>query len=432
MQASHRHAFAPAGLAHGGALVVGLVVALGGCTEPNPYLNVCGNGVVEAANGEECDDGPEGNDDRAACTRSCKAARCGDGLVQEGVELCDAGEGNDDQGPCTRACEPPRCGDGIVQLGEICDHGEGNVPPAYGSGCSTECRHLGRCGDGVVQAPQEACDDGNDDDGDACTSACAVAVCGDGFVEAGVEACDDGNQDDGDACTSACAPAVCGDGIVQAGVEGCDDGDDDDTDACLSTCVKATCGDGHVWAGVEKCDDGNLDPDDGCNHLCVKDRLVFITEGKWNGEGVVALDGGDLECHKIAAAAGDPDPIRFYAWLSDGVDSPDTRFIHSKGRYVLPTGEVVADDWEDLTDGTLDHPIDRTRDGKLLQEVPVFTATRPDGTAYDDGHCEGWTVADQWQEARHGASDLTDGGWTDWPGYATCGHALHLYCFEAR
>ena len=72
---------------------LGLVVAvLAGCTAPNPYLNVCGNGVVEAANDEECDEGFDGNDDRGACTRSRKEARCGDGLVQEGVELCDAGE----------------------------------------------------------------------------------------------------------------------------------------------------------------------------------------------------------------------------------------------------------------------------------------------------------------------------------------------------
>ena len=36
--------------------------------------------------------------------------------------------------------------------------------------------------------------------------------------------CDDGNQDDNDACTNACAPASCGDTIVQADVEECDDG----------------------------------------------------------------------------------------------------------------------------------------------------------------------------------------------------------------
>ncbi len=420
-------------LAHPARALAGALLFAGACTEPNPYLNVCGNGVVEPAGGEECDDGASGNDDRAACTSTCQLARCGDGLVHEGVELCDAGEANDDQGLCTRACAPPRCGDGILQIGEICDDGPQNTSPGYGVGCSTECRHLGRCGDGILQGPQETCDDGNLDDTDACPSTCVEASCGDGFVQVGVETCDDGNLDDTDACTSACVPAVCGDGLVHAGVEACDDGDTDDADTCLSTCAKASCGDGHLWAGVEKCDDGNLDPDDGCNHLCVPDRLVFITEGMWNAKGIVGFDGAAQECQKIAALYGDPEPLRFFAWISDGVQSPDTRFIHSKGRYVLPTGDVIADDWDDLTDGALQHPIDRTRDSKLLVEVPVFTATRPDGTALEEGHCEGWTVPSM-DFARYGYSDLTDGGWTDWPSMnpLTCAAIAHLYCFEAR
>jgi len=43
---------------------------------------------------------------------------------------------------------------------------------------------------------------------------------------------------------------VCGNGVVEDG-EACDDGNDDDTDACLTTCVAARCGDGIVHAGVE-------------------------------------------------------------------------------------------------------------------------------------------------------------------------------------
>ena len=414
--------------------LLGLAVApLAGCTAPNPYLNVCGNGVVEAANDEECDEGFDGNDDRGACTRSCKAARCGDGLVQEGVEICDAGDLNHDEGPCTRSCTSPRCGDGILQMGEICDWGDLNQTPGYGEGCTTACRYQGRCGDGIVQAPFETCDDGNDDDTDACLSTCVPSRCGDGEVQP-PELCDDGNDVDTDACLSTCEPNVCGDGIVHQGVEACDDGNDIDTDACLSTCALNVCGDGFLRDKVEECDDGNLDPDDGCNHLCVRDRLVFITDGMWNAKGIVGWDGAAQECQKIAWAFGDPEPLRFFAWISDGVQSPDTRFIHSKGRYVLPTGQVVADNWEDLTDGTLQHPIDRTRDGKLIVEEPVFTATRPDGTAHPDGHCEGWQVANPMEKARHGASDLTDSGWTEWlsPWSITCADVAHLYCFEAR
>ncbi len=47
----------------------------------------CGNGVLDP--GEECDDGNALNND--ACPNTCEHARCGDGFVQQGVELCEPG-----------------------------------------------------------------------------------------------------------------------------------------------------------------------------------------------------------------------------------------------------------------------------------------------------------------------------------------------------
>jgi len=104
------------------------------------------------------------------------------------------------------------------------------------------------CGDGRVDEGEE-CDDGNDDDQDACLNSCERASCGDGVtrldlpVEQGGEACDDGNELDSDACTNACQEAVCGDGILREGVDPRD-------------------------IGYEECDDGNLSPGDGCNADC--------------------------------------------------------------------------------------------------------------------------------------------------------------------
>ena len=155
------------------------------------------------------------------------------------------------------------CGDGVVEGEEACDDGNQVDDDA----CSNTC-HVARCGDGVHQASQgEACDDGNDSDHDGCTQACRLASCGDGFVQEG-EACDDGNLDPADACTNACAHAVCGDGQVRRGVEACDDGNDDDADGCTSGCARATCGDGVVQPG-EVCDDGNADDADACTSRCL-------------------------------------------------------------------------------------------------------------------------------------------------------------------
>lgn len=104
------------------------------------------------------------------------------------------------------------------------------------------------CGDGKVSEGEE-CDDGNDDEQDACLSSCARATCGDGYVrldvgvEQGGEECDDGNEDDADGCLSSCKSAVCGDGVLRL------DLDPRDT-------------------GYEECDDGNSTPGDGCDAQC--------------------------------------------------------------------------------------------------------------------------------------------------------------------
>src|SRR5690606_12214922 len=282
--------------------------------------------------------------------------------------LCSCSNGSDDppggSGGTSAAQDPSAtdssstCGDGVVQPSEECDDGPSNRwPPDGEGGCSIYCSLLPACGDGVVEPEFEDCDDGNDLSTDACTTTCKLAVCGDGYVHEGVEACDDGNADDTDLCTSACEHAACGDGIVQPPNEECDDGNDQNDDACLSVCVKATCGDGVLRTGVEECDDGNTDPDDGCNDVCARDRLVFLADKILSPSQITGIDGADVECVKIANDNGHPDPYSFWAWISDGVMSPDSRFYHAKGRYVLPTGEVIADNWDDLVDGELAHAI---------------------------------------------------------------------------
>ena len=132
------------------------------------------------------------------------------------------------------------------------------------------------CGDGEVQAPEE-CDDGNDDNTDACLDNCMMARCGDGYAQAGVEGCDDGeNGIETDDCLTGCIAATCGDGVVWSGVEECDDGENgDDTDACITGCVAATCGDGHVQASVEECDDGGVVDGDGCDSNCFNEAITF-------------------------------------------------------------------------------------------------------------------------------------------------------------
>jgi cysteine-rich repeat protein len=111
-------------------------------------VSVCGDSVLrndlapQHANFEECDDGNVVAGD--ACSNVCTLARCGDGIVQIGVETCDDGNSFDTDG-CLGNCQPSRCGDGVQRQ----DIGPGM--PGY-----------------------EACDDGNQSDNDGCSNACAL------------------------------------------------------------------------------------------------------------------------------------------------------------------------------------------------------------------------------------------------------------------
>ena len=82
------------------------------------------------------------------------------------------------------------------------------------SGDASTSMTPGVCGDGVVDGG-EACDDGNQVDGDACTNACALPGCGDGIQGPGEE-CDDGNVVDGDGCDASCE-ASAGAKVVEQG-----------------------------------------------------------------------------------------------------------------------------------------------------------------------------------------------------------------------
>ena len=70
-----------------------------------------------------------------------------------------------------------------------------------------------RCGDGFVE--DEACDDGNDADGDGCDTTVLRQGVAMAFVRRGnLRRC---NLIDGDECDSNCTPTACGNGVLTAG-----------------------------------------------------------------------------------------------------------------------------------------------------------------------------------------------------------------------
>ena len=236
----------------------------------------CGDGKVRTGF-ETCDDGNTVNGD--VCDNTCTPPTCGNGIKTSG-EACDDGNLVDGDG-CSALCALEKCGNGVVDPGEDCDT---LTPGGELSGCNRDCT-TASCGDGKVNAARgEECDELDSINTDNCISnsaplalQCKLNVCGDGFKDNAnprQEACDDGNQVNGDGCSNSCTTPSCGNGILDQG-EQCDDGNTSDLDACLSSntdsstnCRLATCGDGKVRTGVEECDDQNTLNTDDCLNTC--------------------------------------------------------------------------------------------------------------------------------------------------------------------
>lgn len=248
-------------------------------------LAACGDGTADPAIGEQCDD--NNTTDGDGCSALCQTEVCGDGILQPGEE-CDDGANGDEDG-CTDTCIEEFCGDSVVQRGEECDDGAANADTAT---CLSTCLSAA-CGDSLVASTEE-CDDGNDDSGDGCSGTCTIEVCSDGLLGMGEE-CDDGNTAAGDGCGETCQAEYCGDALPGPG-EQCDDGNPIDGDGCNKDCSledPTACGDGSVGPG-EQCDDGGTAAGDGCSMFCQLEN----PDGCGNGTpdpGEQCDDGNDID-----------------------------------------------------------------------------------------------------------------------------------------
>ena len=283
------------------------------------------------------------------------------------------------------------------------------------------------CGNGQLEEG-EACDDGNMASDDACPNTCKNAFCGDDLVWTGMEQCEDGNEDNTDACV-ACQDAKCGDGFVWAGMEECDDGNNDDTDGCTSQCKAIVCGDGMV-GGAEECDDGNTDKADGCSEICSHEYLMFVTKSALPAD-MGGVAGADAACQTAAGLGGLAGT--YVASVSAEGDPAPTDLPTGKP-LIRTDGMPIVAKAEDLFKGggtMLMNPVDHDEEGNPVTGY-AWTGTNQLGqpTLLD---CGSWMVANG-DASMVGGLALTGPGWTSTTPMMTeqlfCNATNHLYCFR--
>jgi hypothetical protein len=422
------------------------------CDDQNPCTDdACdgATGCVHTLNGAACDDG-----DLCTTGDHCHLGTC----IAGGALPCEDGN------PCTDDACQPLTGCSFTPNDDACDDGSactsgdhcagGWCVPAAITACDDDnpctddgCDPIGGCQHVPNAAP---CDDGN-----ACTTGdlCAAGAC----VGGPALTCLDGNG-----CTDdACAPATgC---VYTPNTAGCDDGD-----ACSTAdqCSGGACVGGPALA----CDDGNpctadtCAPATGCvfdalsngaacpggtcqGGVCqpaVSGKVVFVGSQAHSGN-FGGITGADAYCQGLANGAGLPGTFR--AWISAGTyaSSPASRFAKASVPYVLVDGTVIANNWADLTDGTIQHVINLDENGAQTTKSMVYSFTRVDGSqglfgsasedCYGgDCHCNGWTITATGGSPTPGSAvgqtSKTNDDWTDYSFGNFCGGSYPLYCFQ--
>ncbi len=187
---------------------------------------------------------------------------------------------------------------------------------------------------------------------------------------------------------------------------------------------------GHgVCSTIDSC---SCDPDSiGSDCQTQTRKFVFVTSTISTGN-LGGLAGADATCNSLASAAGLPGSYK--AWLSDGTDSPATRFTQSPLPYTLPDGTIIALDYQDLTDGTLLAPINRTETSSIAPATAVWTFTKANGEVttpppFPRFNCADWRSAGFSLRGSGGTTNQIDVNWSGGVQIG-CSSLARLFCFQ--
>jgi len=337
--------------------------------------------------------------------------------VGAAVAACGALQGLDKFDKCNDDEECGLTGGGATD-GPVTSEGsvvDGAIKDAACGSTVSDPNHCGRCGN--VCATGLTCVNSQ------CT--CTLTTCGgsnggpDASTDGGAVTCVDTQKD----------PQNCG---------GC--GLACNLPNAVATCDGATCALSKCSVGFVDC---NSEPKDGCEcpaDSCLAGKLcakrVFTTSLVYDGN-LGGLAGADMKCQARAVAAALPGTYK--AWLSDAAATPNTRFTKSTIPYRLVDGTLVANDYTDLTDGTIAAPLNKTESGGAApttafcgpNKVTPWSSTSATGAFQAGGTCTNWTDTTV-GGAQWGDGNAISSSWAAECGGGACGGTFMapLYCFQ--
>ncbi|MCH8741437.1 pilus assembly PilX N-terminal domain-containing protein [Patescibacteria group bacterium] len=166
---------------------------------------------------------------------------------------------------------------------------------------------------------------------------------------------------------------------------------------------------------------------------------VFVSSVGYTG-GELGPSGGvtDGLCQSLAENATPPLPGQYTAWVSfSGTDEPrdPPRGLSvcaaegaNSASWHLPDGTLIANDWVDLTDGTIAAAISQDEiSGTVL--IATWTGTDEFGS-FLTPNCVSWTSSGSSDSGWFGFTNQTDLKWTKWTSGASCDNPLRIYCFQ--
>jgi hypothetical protein len=148
---------------------------------------------------------------------------------------------------------------------------------------------------------------------------------------------------------------------------------------------------------------------------------AFVTNPPYAGN-LGGTSGADAKCAARAAAVGLGPPATFKAWVEEPGSTIASRFAPNSIGYYRLDGVKVADDLADLSDGSLDAPLNRDEFGNTLGVASTWTGRGA-------SHCSAWTSSSAGSSGTQGSLQATDSTWEN-SGTASCANSARLYCFE--